>query len=122
MGGLRETTMMVRLQQYSEEIRACKSSGLTVAKWCEENGIGIKTYYYRQRKVRKALLEMGEPRLPALTCASQTEFAKVPMAMVTRPGDKPATSISVNGIKVDVYENAGIETIKSSIKAVMEIC
>jgi len=112
---------MVRLHQYAEMVRECKSSGMTVTKWCEENGVSYKSYYYRQRMVRKALIEMGETQLPALA-GPATEFAKVPQSAVAISGGIPATSINVNGTRVDVYENAGIETIKSSIKAVIEIC
>ena len=43
----------VRLQEWSAQIEAQQSSGLTVQKWCEENGLSTKTYYYRLRKVRE---------------------------------------------------------------------
>ena len=120
MSNLKEATRMARLQQYAAMIQERKNRGMTVKKWCEENGIGIKVYYYRQRVVRKALLEMGETELPALPGA--TEFAKVPVKAINPSSGNPATSISVNGIKVNVYESAGLNTIKDSLKAVLEIC
>ena len=29
----------------------CRSSGKSIAAWCEENGINIKTYYFWQKRV-----------------------------------------------------------------------
>ena len=120
MSELKSATKMARLRQYAAMIQERKNRGMTVKEWCEENGIGIKVYYYRQRVVRKALLEMGATELPALT--GRAEFAKVPATMVAKPGDKPMTAINVNGVKVDVYDGAAIDVIKDSLKAVIEIC
>lgn len=36
-----------RLNEWAKMISACRNSVQTVAAWCEENGIGRKTYYYR---------------------------------------------------------------------------
>ena len=119
MGNLLETTENVRLRQYAEMVLECKGSGMTVAKWCEENGIAKKTYYYRQNRARKALLEMGVDG-PVPPPAGMAEFAKVPDDAMPCAG--PATAISVNGIRVDVYEGAGAGTIKAGLEAAMGIC
>ena len=34
-----------RLTEWSAQIQAQKSSGLTVHKWCEENGVNVNTMY-----------------------------------------------------------------------------
>ena len=34
-----------RLTEWSTQIQAQKSSGLTVHKWCEENGVNVNTVY-----------------------------------------------------------------------------
>ncbi|MBQ0146630.1 MAG: hypothetical protein KBS51_05905 [Lachnospiraceae bacterium] len=39
-------------RQWLQDIHDCKNSGLTVKEWCHEHGIGIKTYYYRLKRVR----------------------------------------------------------------------
>jgi len=33
----------VKLEEWSKKIQECKSSGLTVAQWCENNNLNIKT-------------------------------------------------------------------------------
>ncbi|MFQ7292448.1 MAG: IS66 family insertion sequence element accessory protein TnpA [Monoglobales bacterium] len=56
----------VKLHEWSMMVKACRSSGLTVSQWCNENDIKLKTYYYRLRKVREYLCEETEvhPILP----------------------------------------------------------
>ena len=43
----------IRLQEWQERIKECRSSGLPVTQWCQENNIGIKRYYYWHRKLWK---------------------------------------------------------------------
>ena len=53
-----------RLTEWSAQIQAQKSSGLTVHKWCEENGVKVKTYYYHLRKVREKCIETAPAIVP----------------------------------------------------------
>jgi hypothetical protein len=48
------------MQEWAIQINACKQSGKTVQKWCEENGINAKTFYNRMRVVREEMLEIAE--------------------------------------------------------------
>lgn len=57
----------VQLNEWAEMIRVCKSSGMSVRRWCIENGINQKTYYYRQRRVREFLCEEHRDIVP-LAC------------------------------------------------------
>ena len=43
----------VQLREWAAQIDAQQSSGLTVSKWCAENEINPKTFYYHLRKVRE---------------------------------------------------------------------
>ena len=38
-------------------VRSRNESGLTVTDWCKENGINLKTYYYRLKRMRQAVLK-----------------------------------------------------------------
>ena len=44
-------TSDVRRQQWLDIIQACNASGLTKKAWCEQNGINIKSFYYRYFKL-----------------------------------------------------------------------
>lgn len=39
------------LRIWRQRVIECKGSGMTIAQWCDQNHIGIKTYYYWQSKV-----------------------------------------------------------------------
>lgn len=43
----------VKMHDCVAQIEARQASGMKVRKWCEENGINVKTYYYHLRKVHK---------------------------------------------------------------------
>ena len=52
---------MMQIQAWAAQINECRQSGLTVRQWCRDNGIGLKSFYYRQRRVREELLDALEP-------------------------------------------------------------
>ena len=41
----------VKLKQWAEMVQLRNESGLTVSKWCDQNGVNAKTYYYRLKKL-----------------------------------------------------------------------
>ena len=45
----------IKLAQWVEMIRQRNESGLIVTDWCKQNGIHIKTYYYRLKRMRQAV-------------------------------------------------------------------
>ena len=56
----------LRLQSWTEVIRAKQESGLTNREFCAQHGIAEKTYYYWLRKVRQAALDCASPELVRL--------------------------------------------------------
>ena len=56
----------LRLQNWTEVIRAKQESGLTNREFCAQHGIAEKTYYYWLRKVRRAALDCASPELVPL--------------------------------------------------------
>lgn len=59
-------THEMRLQQWQEIISNCNASGMSKKAWCEQNGIGQKTFYYWQRRVRQEVYHQMNP-LPSAT-------------------------------------------------------
>ena len=45
----------VKLKQWKEMVQRRNESGLSVSEWCVCNGVNVKTYYYRLKRVRQAL-------------------------------------------------------------------
>lgn len=59
----------VRLREWSAQIAVQQASGMTVQRWCAENGINPKTYYYHLRKLHEkcvasapTIVPLGSPR------------------------------------------------------------
>ena len=38
------------LLEWSQKVADCRQSGLSVKRWCNENGTSVKTYYSWQKK------------------------------------------------------------------------
>ena len=69
----------VRLQQWSELIKAQQASGLTIKQWCEENGIKPNTYYCRLKKIREQFVEapaIVSLNVPQQQCQSEIRIGK----------------------------------------------
>jgi len=68
-----------------DNIRYCKASNLTVAQYCELNGVSRPSYYYWFAKIREAALEfqqtVDEPKVVELS-ASATEVTIVTQSTV----------------------------------------
>ena len=56
-----------KLAEWSEKVQACRSSGLTVREWCEQNHVCVKTYYTWERVyLAEVSKQLASPdRLPA---------------------------------------------------------
>ena len=78
-------TKQVHLNQWAVMIRDCQESGLTTVDYCRTHGIGIKTYYYRYKKVKEAALETGgfAEIPPCRTAGNSTGDSFVPQLVVS---------------------------------------
>ena len=89
----------VQETQWENIIAECRSSGMSAKKWCAENGIDVKSYYYRLRKMRER------------TC----EQIAVPVEII--PSVSSLVTIRANGIEAEIPEGASFETISAVIQA-----
>lgn len=63
----REVTKQYRLNQWTEIIRECRSSGQSVASWCDNHNVRKSSYYYWLKQARVAACES----FPALSTSKQ---------------------------------------------------
>lgn len=84
-----KSTHEVRLAGWKAVVEQCQARprGQTVAQWCEQNDVGLKQYYYWQRRVRKhALAERGSPSVPAVQSSmNPVSFVEIPVHAVPVP-------------------------------------
>ena len=73
------STYEIRLAQWTKIVEECsrRPSEMTVTAWTEEHGIGVKSYYYWQRKVRRAMAQLMQPQLPSVVPEKQVAFAEI---------------------------------------------
>ena len=55
-----------RMQEWAKIIQQCHSSGLSNRKFCRQNGISEKTYYYRLRQLREHAVAEESSQIPQL--------------------------------------------------------
>lgn len=71
----------VQKAEWTERIRKCSESGLTVSEWCRENGINLNTYYYHLRKLRKEICE--QILVPVMTVPEESHSVNISIGEVT---------------------------------------
>jgi transposase-like protein len=57
---IQKVNRQVKMAQWANLVRDCRSSGLTVNHWCQENHIKPSTYYYWLKVLRQAALSAHE--------------------------------------------------------------
>ena len=103
---LQRANQQQRLVEWSRRVEACRSSGLPVGQWCQENGIAVSTYFSWQRKVFQALKEVQE-----------VSFAEVPVMERTQSSGHIVAAMEVSGVRIQVYEGADGATLQAILQA-----
>ena len=58
--GAQELKLAVRMQEWSARIAECRSSGMSVRAWCNEQGVSVQTYYrWEKRFLEKATRQLS---------------------------------------------------------------
>lgn len=78
---------------------------MTVQKWCLENGVNSKSYYYWQRK----LFEM-----------TVADAAPVFVEMPVRSNSLPAATIKSGELSIDIHQSADSEIICAIVRALKQ--
>ena len=108
-----------------ERITQCRSSGLTDRQWCMENGIPVSTFYYHVRALRNKACEIPET---ADTSRQKQEVVQIPLweteqhnsDSVTLP--IPSICLEMQGIRIEIHEQAGADVIRNTLLALRQLC
>ena len=90
-----------KLVQWAEMVRSRNESGLTVTDWCKQNGINLKTYYYRLKRVRQAV------------CSEMERHDIVPVEPIA--GTEITTEkieLSIGDVKISLPDDFNESTLK----------
>lgn len=94
-----------KLEVWSKRVSDCRSSGMTIQQWCEENGVNSKTYYYWQRKLFELTVEQSNP-----------VFVEMPV----QSSSMAAATIRSGELSVEIHHGADSELICAIVRALKE--
>lgn len=94
-----------RIAEWAQRVSECRSSGLTVRKWCEQHEINEKTYYYWQRQIWESMKEPQNNRFVQI--AAETVSA----------GQTAAVRIRINGAEAEIRLGTDAATIEAVCRA-----
>ena len=97
-----------RMAEWAQRVSECRSSDLTVRKWCEQHEISEKTYYYWQHRIWES---MNEPR--------SNQFVQIPVETAAA-GQNAAVRIRINGAEVEILSGTDAATIEAVCRALRE--
>lgn len=116
-----------KLSEWSERIRVCRSSGIPVKTWCEENGISIKSYYRWERLyIAEASAHMQIPAEQGQEAGAlvRIEPEKLPVVKPysqSQEPDKPYTGQGIilrhGGVELELPKGMAIGRIAELVKA-----
>jgi thiamine biosynthesis protein ThiC len=91
----------VQSAAWTEKVKERQSSGMSVVRWCEANGINTKTYYYHLRKIREKAVE----QIP------------VPVGALPETSAAAVTVQDASGMCVRIADGTSAQTIEAVIHA-----
>ena len=100
------------LLEWSHRVADCRSSGLSVTRWCAEHDIKPKTYFNWQKKVFAVMIEQQRQQLEAPQEAER-RFAALPVQTVQT--DLVAT-VRIGDASLDVYSGANADVAAALCK------
>ena len=104
--GLQGLDHQDKLVLWSKRISACRSSGMNVKAWCEENGVCLGTYYKWQRK----LYQMAAA---GTTTTEPQQFVEVS----ARPRSTPVAVLHIGNAAVELMSGIEESTLTALCRA-----
>jgi hypothetical protein len=114
-----------KMALWTSRINECKASGLTVNRWCEQNDIGVKNYYYWMRKIKREAfdaLPTEQKEIPSTVDSAAPAFSKINFSTDNRMMPTAAVTIKLNGISIDVQDGASETVIRNTLLVIRSLC
>ena len=123
MDNLTLATHNQKLSLWIERIKECQASNQTVADWCKANHIGIKTYYYWMRKIKREAFEaLPAQRKARVTKTLVPTFAEIPKINSSMIESTTAIILQFGTIRVEIQNGADATTIEQTLRILHHLC
>ena len=100
------------LQRWSQAIRDCRASGLTVKAWCKGHGISAATYYRWERAILSKIQTPTE-----MTRA--VSFAELPAStQIQRTAAQQVATVRYSDVSLDIYPGMDADTLQFILSAI----
>ena len=110
---IRSAQAQRNLLEWSRRVAECRSSGLSVTRWCSEHDIKPKTYFNWQKKVFAAMIEQQRQQLEA---PQEPERIFAELSVPSVQNDLIA-SVRIGEASLDVYRGADADVVTALCKA-----
>lgn len=118
----REITKQYRLQQWTELVRECRSSGQKVTAWCMEHDVNPKKYYYWLKCVRTAAGKALPSMIAGKTQIVPVNIPALPVvAGLTEPVTVSAITLRFDAITLEIHNNASTTLIENTLRALQNV-
>ena len=106
-----------RLLEWSQRVAACRQSGLSVKRWCDENGVSLKTYYAWQKKVFSFIME--QQKLQMETEEHEGCFVELPAPRrtVQQETGHLIANVQIGQASVNLYSGADPKLAQALVQA-----
>lgn len=104
----------LNIQKWTGLIRECRQSGLTVTRWCSDNGINPRTYYHWLGKLRSICLEIQKN-----SPASSAGFVEITSQELPQTGSADMISIRKGDVLIELSSSCDLSTILSVVREVI---
>ncbi len=102
----------INLQKWTQIVEECRSSGQTAVSWCAERDINIKTYYYWQRRVCKAVC--NELAITNNSVEQSPAFAEV--FIPGRSASEVAITLNINNISLQIHNGVDESVVAQTLR------
>lgn len=105
-------------------IHECKSSGYSDVEWCTQNNIPFSTFYRKLNLLRQKA-SLNEPSKPAIRVRQEVvevNLSDDPPIMIQSPNNEVALRLNINGMTLDILNNAAKTTIENTLQSLRLLC
>ena len=105
------------LLEWSQRVADCRSSGLSVTRWCAEHDIKPKTYFNWQKKVFAAMIEQQRLQMEAPQ-EQERRFVELP---APEPRNDLVATVRIGSASLEVYSGANADVVAALCKALSDV-
>lgn len=126
---IQELKHQAKIEEWKRNIIDCRSRGLSVKQWCEENHYHHTTYYHWERElfsnkesvVRDDVNEVSFVEVPIQTIVNQEVIAHPEVPAISQSAERKIATIGNDKIHVDLYDGVTETALKTILGAVINV-